>query len=426
MNCERFEALLTDYLEGTLKEEDKAAMDQHMKECAACLQSLEDMRTLLQDLTSMDDSVQVPTEWSQSWRQAIRTEERTHMLKQSEVQRRKPWRAWVSAAAAVVVLAAGSMAVREWVPVTSQSQPEENSIAMQKAADYSDDMGTADNNSGMPVPAPYEGGEIYYAAAPDAGGAARSGLSYSQTQSMKTEAAPAAGETVQGIKIIRTASFTLATMQFEQDLEAVKALANSYHGWVEYASVSGDKTHGEMRYATLTLRIPTESLDVFKGGVGTIGRITDSNESATDVSESYSDTQMRLQTQKDKMERLRALMNTTGELADLLAVENEIANTQYQIDSLESSLRGIDSRADFTNIQVYLNEETAKDAASTKALSLGDRILKGLSATLEAIVEFAQDLAVFLVMALPVIIPLGLIVFIVLKVRKHRKLTKQQ
>lgn len=75
MNCERFEALLTDYLEGTLIQEDKAAMDQHMEECAACAQSLADMRMLLQDLTSMDDSVQVPTEWSQSWRQAIRTEQ---------------------------------------------------------------------------------------------------------------------------------------------------------------------------------------------------------------------------------------------------------------------------------------------------------------------------------------------------------------
>ncbi len=176
-----------------------------------------------------------------------------------------------------------------------------------------------------------------------------------------------------------------------------------------------------MRFANLTLRIPTNSLNVFKDGVTQIGRITDSNETATDVSESYSDTQMRLKTQQDKMERLRALMNTTGELADLLAVENEIANTQYQIDSFESSLRGMDSRIDYTNVQVYLQEETAKDAASTKALTLGERIIQGLKATWQAIGEFAQDLAVFLVMVLPVLIPLALVLFIVLKVRKHRK-----
>lgn len=417
MNCERFKALLTDYLEGTLQKEDKAAMDQHMNECAACQKSLDEMRMLLQDLNSMDDSVQVPTEWSQSWRQAIRNEERTHMLKQSETQKRRPWRTWVSTAAAVVILAVGSMAARDWIPATGRLQPEENSIAMQKMADY---------DSGMPVPAPNESADMLYAAAPDTGSAARGSIAYTENQSMEKEAAPTAGETVQGIKIIRTASFTLATMQFEKDLEAVKALVSSYNGWVEYAGVTGDATQGEMRYANLTLRIPTEILDSFNSGITRIGRVTDSNESASDVSESYSDTQMRLQTQKDKMERLRALMGTTGELADLLAVENEIANTQYQIDSYESSLRGIDSRVNFTNIQVYLNEETAKDAAATKALTLGERILQGLKATWQAIGEFAQDLAVFLVMVLPIVIPAALIIFIALKVHKHRKQTKQQ
>ncbi len=420
MNCERFEALLTDYLEGTLTQEDKAAMDQHMEECAACAQSLADMRMLLQDLTSMDDSVQVPTEWSQSWRQAIRTEERTNMLKQSETPRRKPWRSWVSAAAAVAVLAAGSMAAREWIPATSRTQSE-SSIALQKTADSGENMQVP-----APNPNPNETADMLYTATPEAGGAARNGVAYSASQSMKDEAAPAAGETVQGVKIIRTASYTLNTMQFEHDLEAVKALSAKYNGWVEYAGISGDKAHGDMRFANLTLRIPTQSLDSFESGVTSIGRVTDSNVSATDVSESYSDTQMRLQTQKDKMERLRALMNTTGELADLLAVENEIANTQYQIDSYESSLRGIDSRVNFTSIQVYLQEETSKDAASTKELTLGERIIQGLKATWQATCEFAQDLAVFLVMILPIVIPAALILFIVLKVHKHRKQTKQQ
>ena len=410
MNCERFEALLTDYLEGTLNKEDMAAMDQHTKECAACQKSLEDMRLLLQDLNSMDDSAQVPAEWSQSWREAIRTEERTHMLKQTETRRRNPWRAWASAAAAVVVLAAGTMAVREWVPKTSSEQPATNEIAMQKSMD---------NGADWAAPPPQA--DMLYAAMPQEDSAERGGLTFTENQSTKAEAESAAGETVQGVKIIRTASYTLNTMQFEQDLNAVKALANTHNGWVEYAGVSGDKTQGQMRFANLTLRIPTDSLNVFKDGVTQIGRITDSNETATDVSESYSDTQMRLKTQQDKMERLRALMNTTGELADLLAVENEIANTQYQIDSFESSLRGMDSRIDYTNVQVYLQEETAKDAASTKALTLGERIIQGLKATWQAIGEFAQDLAVFLVMVLPVLIPLALVLFIVLKVRKHRK-----
>ncbi len=412
MNCERFEALLTDYLEGTLTSELAAEMAEHAKTCEACAKAEEDMRLILTDLAAMDTSVQVPTEWSQRWRQAVRDEEKTQMLKQEETRRRKPtsWRAWVSAAAAVLVLVAGSLTVRELIPQTMQEPSADYSQALQKAGyDTFQEQPKmyADSNAGaLPVPMPEMAADE---------------SAVSSLKSADTAAAPAAGSTVNGVKVIRTASYSLATMQFEQDLSAIKALAATYQGWVEYAGVSGDQTRGDTRYANLTLRIPTESLNDFRTGVTKIGRVTDSSESATDVSESYADTSMRLTTQQTKMERLEALLKNSGDLADILAVENEIANTQYQIDSYESTLRGMDSRIDFTKIDVYLTEETAKDAASVKNLTLGERIQKGFAASIKALGQFLQDAAVFLVMALPVILILALIALVIILVRRHHK-----
>ncbi len=419
MNCERFEALLMDYLEGTLTKEDSAAMDQHIKECAVCQKSLEDTRLLLQDLTSLDSAAQVPADWKASWREAVYREEKEQM-QQTEVRKKTPWRAWISAAAAVIVLVTGSIAARKLVPGSEQNA-----------------RGSTQANQAMkaPAPSPAENAadgfeapsaDMYMAAVPENGaGTERSSLFADTAQSKTVSSEPSSTQNNQGIKIIRNASYSLNTMRFDQDLEGLKALAASINGWVEYVDVTGDTTLGQIRRATLTLRIPTESLDSFKGGVGNYGRVVGSNESATDVSESYADTQMRLQTQKDKMERLRNLMNTTGELADLLAVENEIANTQYQIDSYESSLRGTDSRVNFTSVQVYLKEETAGEAASAKELTLSERIAKGFAAAIKAIGAFAQDLVVFLVMVLPVLIPAAVILFLIVKAHKRHKHTKQ-
>jgi hypothetical protein len=412
LNCERFEALLPDYLEGTLTQDLAAEMAEHAKTCEACAKAEEDMRLILTDLAAMDASVQVPAEWSQRWRQAVRDEEKTQMLKQEETHRRKPisWRAWVSAAAAVLVLVAGSLTVRELIPRTAQ----------EPGADYSQTLQKSEYDTYQAQPKLYAGGDAGSLPAPMPEMAADESA-VSSLKSADTTAAPASGSTVNGVKVIRTASYSLATMQFEQDLNAIKALAASYQGWVEYAGVSGDLTRGDMRYANLTLRIPTESLEDFRTGVTQIGRVTDSSESATDVSESYSDTSMRLATQQTKMERLEALLGSSGELADILAVENEIANTQYQIDSYESDLRGMDSRIDFTKIDVYLTEETAKDAASEQNLSLGERIQKGFAASLEALGQFLQDAAVFLVIALPVILILALIALVIILIRKHHR-----
>ncbi len=416
MNCERFEALLMDYLEGTLTKEDSAAMDQHISECADCRQSLEDMRLLLQDLTSMDSTAQVPADWKASWREAVYREEKEQM-QQTEVRRKSPWRTWVSAAAAIIVLVSGSIAARDWVPGTESPENNTNqAMKMSAQSPVAYDTGEYENQSA----------DMYMATMPEAGGGMeRSSLMADTALSKTASSEPASTQNNQGVKIIRTASYSLNTMRFDQDLEGLKALAASFNGWVEYVDVTGDTTLGETRYANLTLRIPTESLDSFKSGVGSYGRVVGSNESASDVSESYADTQMRLQTQKDKMERLRNLMTTTGELADLLAVENEIANTQYQIDSYESSLRGTDSRVNFTSVQVFLKEETAGEAASAKELTLTERIAKGFAAAIKAIGSFAQDLVVFLAMALPVLIPIAIALFIIVKVRKHHKNAKQ-
>ncbi len=416
MNCERFEALLMDYLEGTLTKEDSAAMDQHISECADCRQSLEDMRLLLQDLTSMDSTAQVPADWKASWREAVYREEKEQM-QQTEVRRKTPWRTWVSAAAAIIVLVSGSIAARDWVPGTESPENNTNqAMKMSAQSPVAYDTGEYENQSA----------DMYMATMPEAGGGMeRSSLMADTALSKTASSEPASTQNNQGVKIIRTASYSLNTMRFDQDLEGLKALAASFNGWVEYVDVTGDTTLGETRYANLTLRIPTESLDSFKSGVGSYGRVVGSNESASDVSESYADTQMRLQTQKDKMERLRNLMTTTGELADLLAVENEIANTQYQIDSYESSLRGTDSRVNFTSVQVFLKEETAGEAASAKELTLTERIAKGFAAAIKAIGSFAQDLVVFLAMALPVLIPIAIALFIIVKVRKHHKNAKQ-
>ena len=415
MNCEHFEALLMDYLEGTLTKDDSAAMDKHIQECAACRESLESTCLLLQDIGQLDQDVQVPADWSISWREAVYREEKEHMQEQLETRKRTPWRTWVSAAAAAAVLVTGSLAAREWVPGTEQTP-----ISYNQSAQSSGEYDTAQEYEN-------ENADMYFAAVPEMeNGAARGGFSADMALAKTSSPDEAAGtQNNQGVKIIRTASYTLATMQFDPDLNAVKDLTASLNGWVEYVDVSGDVTIGERRYANLTLRIPTENLDGFKSSVTQIGRLTGSNESATDVSESYADTQMRLQTQKDKMERLQALMQTTGELADLLAVENEIANTQYQIDSYESSLRGTDSRVNFTNVQIYLREETAGEAANSKELTLWERLAKGFDAAIKALGSFAQDLVVFLAMALPVLIPLAVIIFIAVKVRKRHKITKQ-
>ena len=85
-----------------------------------------------------------------------------------------------------------------------------------------------------------------------------------------------------------------------------------------------------------------EQLDDYFSGTSGLGRVISREESATDVTESYYDTQARLETQQALMARLQALVTDAADLSDLLTLESQIAETQYQIDRLQSSLNSTD------------------------------------------------------------------------------------
>ena len=175
------------------------------------------------------------------------------------------------------------------------------------------------------------------------------------------------------------------------------------------------------RAASFELRIPAEALDGFVSDLQAIGRVTDSYQSATDMTTQYTDTALRLQTQQDKMTRLQELLLQAETVEDLLAIESEIADTQYELDSLQSSLLYIDRQADYATVSVYLQEQTESDTAAAEDLTIGQRLVSGLKASLAWLGGFFENMLVFLIAAAPVIIPLILGYTIFRLVRRHRK-----
>ena len=217
------------------------------------------------------------------------------------------------------------------------------------------------------------------------------------TAATAAEEAPAATDK----KVIRTASMSIATQTFEDSLQALKTTCEGQGGWIESSSESVNSYSG-LRTAYLTLRIPQNSLDHYLAGTENLGRITARSESAQDVTASYQDTQTRLNTQLALMERLQALITESGDLSDLLALESQIADTQYQIDRLQSSLNSTDRQVSYSTVSITLKEETVVELTDT-SVSFWDRIVSAIHLGFDGLVRFLSDMVVFLVAALPFI-----------------------
>ncbi len=230
-----------------------------------------------------------------------------------------------------------------------------------------------------------------------------------------TEAAPAATEK----KIIRTASMIITTQTYDDSLTALKTSCEGLGGWIESSSENTNSYSG-LRTAYLTLRVPQSGLDSYLAGTEELGRVTSRSESAQDVTASYQDTQTRLNTQLALMDRLQALITESGDLSDLLALESQIADTQYQIDRLQSSLNTTDRQVTYSTVDITLREEKTVELTDT-TVSFGERILSAIQVGCETLVGFLGDMVVFLVAALPFIGIVVVVAIVVRIIKKRRK-----
>ena len=127
----------------------------------------------------------------------------------------------------------------------------------------------------------------------------------------------------------------------------------------------------------------------------------------------------RLKTQTAKIERLQDLLSRATTVSDILNIENEIASTQYQIDRLTGSLRGMDSKVIYSTVSIELYEETLPKLPEKP--SLWDRITHAVSDTLEMVRSLLGDAVVFLAAILPYLIALIVLIVIVRLIVKRRK-----
>ena len=354
-----------------------------------------DKNVVLRDvLSNLNEEVPpMPENLHGAWMQKVEEDMKNQQAPKFQVP--KTVTRWLSTAAALVFIIGGTLLTRDdLAPASGASMNQKSAVYSTRTASYDDY-------------AVEESAEYEYGAA--------NGVMLTMARGADTAAAPVMAEK----KIIRTASMTIATQTFEDSLNALKSACEGQNGWIESSSENVNNATG-LRTAYLTLRIPQSALDAYIAGTEGLGRITSRSESAQDVTESYQDTAARLETQKALMARLQALITESADLSDLLELESQIADTQYQIDRLQASLNSTDRQVSYSTVNITLKEEKTVELTDT-TVSLGDRIKSAIVTGVNALESFLADMLVFLVAALPFIAIVAVVVIAVKIIRKRRK-----
>jgi hypothetical protein len=239
-------------------------------------------------------------------------------------------------------------------------------------------------------------------------------------------AGPQAGTFLDSRKVIRNASLDLQTLEFDRAVASVEAITAAFGGYMESSYISGrdinyssSVEYGSARHASFTVRIPSNSLDAFLYSFsGSEFNVIGKNTSANDITDSYFDSQARLDSLKLQEQRLLGMLDGATELEYMIQLEQELMRVRYEIESLTSQLNRMDSYISHSTVNINLNEVVRYAQVEALPATFGERISQAFTNSWRAFGDFCQGAAVAFVGALPFLLLLAVIAAIVLLVVK--------
>jgi hypothetical protein len=224
-------------------------------------------------------------------------------------------------------------------------------------------------------------------------------------------------------KIIYTATIDLVVKDYSSVESQIRKMVKDFGGNIaefrEYRR-TGDELSGHW-----VLRIPVARFDDFVGQVVDLGIPRDRQISSEDVSAEYVDISARLTNQRRLEERMLKLVDErTGNVADVIAAEAQLAKIREQIELYEGRLRYFDDRIEMTTVTITAQEDRSYTPPQTPTFS--GRIGETFSGSIMALRKFGEFLVlaavaigpwlgVFLVV---VVFPLWLLVRMLRRTRK--------
>ena len=230
-------------------------------------------------------------------------------------------------------------------------------------------------------------------------------------------------------KWIITVELQAETEDLDVLMASVLEKTEALQGYVEHQDIYNGSSYSNYRYrsASLTVRIPADQVDEFTAAVEGQANVVSNSRQLEDVTLQYVDTESRMNALKAEEARLLELLEQSETMSDLLEIEARLTDVRYELESVGSQLRTYDNLVNYAT--VHLNIEEVREYTPMEEPTVWQRISDGFLNSLRGMGEFLVDLFVWIIVSLPVLVPLGgltwLIIWLILRKKKAKKAKKQ-
>jgi hypothetical protein len=200
-------------------------------------------------------------------------------------------------------------------------------------------------------------------------------------------------EGLQAPMIARTVTLSITVEDFRVSRTALDAILALHHGYA--ASLNASTQQNAARSLQASLRIPAGELTAVVAELKSLGHVEDETQAGEEVTQQHADLVARLKNSRETELRLQAiLLQRTGKISDVLAVEQEIARVRGEIEQMEAEQKALEHRVDFASIELSFAEEY-KAQIGLASPSIATRIHNATVAGYRSAVESVVGIIVF-------------------------------
>lgn len=234
------------------------------------------------------------------------------------------------------------------------------------------------------------------------------------------DSAVTVGDAKKDTKMIYRASLDMQTLDFDKAMADITALVEKTGGYFENKSISSYSSN--YRSASLTVRVPSEKYESFCNQVGELCHVTWSDSSAENITQTYYDTQSRLETAQIKLDRLQELLSKATNMEDIITIESAISDTEYEIEGLSGTLRNFDALVSYSTVSLNLSEVYRLSGTEDAPKTFGEKLANAFTEGIREAGETLEGIALWLVYNwLSLLIWVAILVSAVALVRRVRK-----
>ncbi len=222
-----------------------------------------------------------------------------------------------------------------------------------------------------------------------------------------------AGET-QAKMIVYTAEMSLVVKDSDVAQEDITKMVEGIGGYI--SNSSSYNYSGGLRRITLTLRLPADKFNETMSNLRALAmEVTQETIGSQDVTQEYVDLGSRLRALEAKAERLEELMEQAEDTEAVLAVYEQLSQTQIEIEQTKGRMQYLERSAAMATITVSLTPDALSQPIEVAGWRPGGVAKESFQALIKAFQWLINALIRIVILVFPIALFLGGLLYLFIK-----------